>query len=357
MIVPEPKRNVATDYRYGFQGQEKDDEIKGGEGNSLNYTFRMHDPRAGRFFTVDPLFKEYPELTPFQFASNSPIDMIEIEGLEGGWTVNKNGEAAFVEGPVITVFDSEQAARKAASMGLKLPKELMEAEKSYQEFISRVPKVAKPQAELRSNGLEEQVNRFRGVNPGLAISRGVIDGMQEAPGVIIPEIAFSKISKVYTAYKQSKVALKTAKIIKIADKADNGAYQGMEYLDEGIGLVKPPIQMQSSKVSTLKSREIIVDENLSPLIATKLKDAGYIIKTFEKGVLDDAIIKYAKENNAVVLTNNIKDFKGKGLNTISVSEKLKTKANVDKVVEGVKSADAQYSTGNLPSNVSLKSGN
>ncbi|MBN9286255.1 thrombospondin type 3 repeat-containing protein, partial [Flavobacterium sp.] len=43
MLVP--NRHAANEnYRYGFQGQEKDDELKGGEGNSLNYTFRMHDP-------------------------------------------------------------------------------------------------------------------------------------------------------------------------------------------------------------------------------------------------------------------------------------------------------------------------
>src|SRR5690606_4639049 len=41
-------------YRYGFQGQEKDDEVKG-SGNSINYKYRMHDPRIGRFFAVDPL--------------------------------------------------------------------------------------------------------------------------------------------------------------------------------------------------------------------------------------------------------------------------------------------------------------
>ena len=40
-------------YRYGFQGQEKDDEVKG-VGNSINYKYRMHDPRSGRFFAVDP---------------------------------------------------------------------------------------------------------------------------------------------------------------------------------------------------------------------------------------------------------------------------------------------------------------
>jgi hypothetical protein len=32
-------------YRYGFNGQEKDDEVKG-SGNSYNYTYRMHDPRS-----------------------------------------------------------------------------------------------------------------------------------------------------------------------------------------------------------------------------------------------------------------------------------------------------------------------
>jgi RHS repeat-associated protein len=77
-----PKRfGASQDYRYGFQGQEKDDELKG-EGNSLNYTFRMHDPRVGRFFAVDPLTKKYPYLTPYQFSSNQPIHAKELEGLE-----------------------------------------------------------------------------------------------------------------------------------------------------------------------------------------------------------------------------------------------------------------------------------
>ncbi len=71
----------AGSYRYGFQGQEKDDEIKG-EGNSLNYKYRMHDPRVGRFFAVDPLAKEYPFFSPYQFAGNSPIANIDREGLE-----------------------------------------------------------------------------------------------------------------------------------------------------------------------------------------------------------------------------------------------------------------------------------
>jgi hypothetical protein len=37
----------------------------------------------GRFFAVDPLTHDYPELTPYQFSSLNPIWLKEIEGLEG----------------------------------------------------------------------------------------------------------------------------------------------------------------------------------------------------------------------------------------------------------------------------------
>ena len=81
----------SSDYRYGFQGQEKDDELKG-EGNSLNYTFRMHDPRVGRFFSTDPLEPKYPWYTPYQFSGNRLIDMVELEGLEPTTAGNKSGD-------------------------------------------------------------------------------------------------------------------------------------------------------------------------------------------------------------------------------------------------------------------------
>jgi RHS repeat-associated protein len=80
MLVPN-RYGSNADYRYGFQGQEKDDELKG-EGNSLNYTFRMHDPRIGRFFALDPLASKYPHNSPYTFAENRVIDGLELEGGE-----------------------------------------------------------------------------------------------------------------------------------------------------------------------------------------------------------------------------------------------------------------------------------
>ena len=68
-------------YRYTFQGQESDDEVKGA-GNSINYTFRMHDARVGRFFTLDPLASKYSFNSPYAFSQNRVIDGVELEGAE-----------------------------------------------------------------------------------------------------------------------------------------------------------------------------------------------------------------------------------------------------------------------------------
>ena len=81
-------KNLCTNYIYGYQGQERDDEIKGG-GNSYNYTFRMHDTRLGRFFAVDPLAIQYPHNSPYAFSENRVIDALELEGLEKK-VLNKN---------------------------------------------------------------------------------------------------------------------------------------------------------------------------------------------------------------------------------------------------------------------------
>lgn len=73
----------ATGYRYGFNGKENDNEVKG-NGNQQDYGFRIYDPRLGRFLSIDPLTNEYPQLTPYQFSSNNPIMNVDIDGLEGG---------------------------------------------------------------------------------------------------------------------------------------------------------------------------------------------------------------------------------------------------------------------------------
>src|SRR5690606_33753436 len=69
------------DYRFGFNGQEKDNEVKG-IGNSLDFSFRIYDSRLGRFLSLDPLARQYPWNSPYAFAENRVIDGRDIEGME-----------------------------------------------------------------------------------------------------------------------------------------------------------------------------------------------------------------------------------------------------------------------------------
>jgi RHS repeat-associated protein len=75
------ERQSFETYRYGFNGQEKDDGVKG-VGNSYEFKYRVHDSRLGKFLSVDPLSKDYPWNSPYAFAENDLIRAIDLEGLE-----------------------------------------------------------------------------------------------------------------------------------------------------------------------------------------------------------------------------------------------------------------------------------
>jgi RHS repeat-associated protein len=68
-------------YRYGFNGKENDDDVKGA-GNQQDYGERIYDPRVGRFLSMDPITRDVPGLTPYQFGGNSPIAYVDLDGLE-----------------------------------------------------------------------------------------------------------------------------------------------------------------------------------------------------------------------------------------------------------------------------------
>ncbi|MBK9732875.1 MAG: hypothetical protein IPO83_16605 [Chitinophagaceae bacterium] len=101
-----PGRSFSNEiYGFGFNGKLKDDEIKGA-GNSYNYGYRIYDSRLGKFLSIDPLDRNYPFYTPYQFAGNTPITAIDIDGREPESVVSFNpmtGYYKFTE-PVIHLF-------------------------------------------------------------------------------------------------------------------------------------------------------------------------------------------------------------------------------------------------------------
>jgi RHS repeat-associated protein len=78
MLMPE-RSFSSMEYRFGFGGHLKDDEIKG-SGNSYDMGARLYDPRIGRTPTIDPLARQYPSTSPYAYVRNNPILRIDPTG-------------------------------------------------------------------------------------------------------------------------------------------------------------------------------------------------------------------------------------------------------------------------------------
>jgi hypothetical protein len=78
---PMPGRSFTATggYRFGFQGQEKDDEVYG-EGNLNTAEFWEYDTRLGRRWNVDPVVK--PWESGYAVMGNSPIALCDPLGLD-----------------------------------------------------------------------------------------------------------------------------------------------------------------------------------------------------------------------------------------------------------------------------------
>ena len=113
MIMPDRSLSSSS-YRYGFNGKENDNDVKG-TGNQQDYGMRIYDPRLGKFLSTDPLTRAYPWYTPYQFAGNSPIENIDLDGLEPLSIKNfkSGGSPLFMILKDISV--REQNVKKAAS--------------------------------------------------------------------------------------------------------------------------------------------------------------------------------------------------------------------------------------------------
>jgi RHS repeat-associated protein len=94
MVMPDREFSPQSGYRYGFNGKENDNEVKG-EGRLQDYGMRSYDPMIGRFISIDPLTKHYPWYTPYQFAGNKPIWATDLDGLE------ENTSSTYVKKPIL----------------------------------------------------------------------------------------------------------------------------------------------------------------------------------------------------------------------------------------------------------------
>jgi RHS repeat-associated protein len=75
------KKNNAKNYRFGFQGCEADDQVKG-DGNSYTTYFRQLDSRLGRWLSIDPIV--HHDFSPYNSFDNNPILKTDPNGGTAG---------------------------------------------------------------------------------------------------------------------------------------------------------------------------------------------------------------------------------------------------------------------------------
>ncbi len=113
-------------YRFGFNGQEKVNEWAG-IGNFMDYTERGQDTRTGRFLSVDALSDKFPWYSPYQFAGNTPIQAIDLDGAEPFMGISRAYRGDFGKTPqkaAVFYIDVYKGAAKTVIAGIGLLTEI-----------------------------------------------------------------------------------------------------------------------------------------------------------------------------------------------------------------------------------------
>ncbi len=147
----------SSDYKFGFNGKIKDDELKG-SGASYDYGFRIYDPRLGRFLSVDPLTRDFPWYTPYQFAGNCPVWCYDLDGLE---PVPYSNDLGFPERPLPAdaqrltseIFGMDEEDRKKAQSG-----QIVRGEYFYYSKTIYYPGLSKQGGYFKTKNMLQAVN-------------------------------------------------------------------------------------------------------------------------------------------------------------------------------------------------------
>lgn len=110
-----PGRSYSSgDYRFGFNGMELDNEIKG-TGNSYDFGARIYDSRVGRWLSLDPLANKYPNQTPYHFTGNNPILFVDYDGKDYGVEIQNESKTIIIKSTIYTAKSDYLAAQTAVN--------------------------------------------------------------------------------------------------------------------------------------------------------------------------------------------------------------------------------------------------
>jgi RHS repeat-associated protein len=267
MQMPGRTLSLAKGYRYGFNGKENDNEVKG-DGLQYDYGMRIYDPRTGKFLSVDPLGFSYPWWTPYQFAGNTPIQAIDLDGGEPKGYKWTNPYVASHPGSGVKYIPS-QYDNQAWMVGINgAPKQLMHVyavqdinKKTYLIYETATGAKAQWYIEYDKNGYKGDVNSFTWSTP--PDPSDVLYAITVGPLVALPGLL------TYGPALLRYLAIETGK--EIVEEA-----AGVPIFDGPIDAIKQYEKRKLTKEAIKQSFEHL-GKNTEESVRKKLKD--YVLNT------------------------------------------------------------------------------
>ena len=77
--------------KYKYNGKELDEDLGL---NLYHYGFRLYGPVLGRFPSIDPKADAFPHVSTYNYAENTPINSIDLWGLQKKRMIRPSGESS-----------------------------------------------------------------------------------------------------------------------------------------------------------------------------------------------------------------------------------------------------------------------
>jgi len=145
----------ATANKYLYNGKEMQSDF---DLNWLDFRFRYYDNITCRFWTQDRLAEKFSYMSPYQFCSNSPIWMKELDGLEGIKYTDENGKKIIEKNVVVLTEKHKEIPKNATQKQIdKITKQNISIDKRNADKIE---------------GIKNELNNFYNGSDGAKLSSG-----------------------------------------------------------------------------------------------------------------------------------------------------------------------------------------
>ena len=162
MLMPGRSFN-APDYRFGMNGQEKDDEISGVSGANYTADNWEYDSRLGKRWNIEPVVK--PWESPYATFSNNPIFNSDPTGAasvpsdeNSTSAVGENGECYACGNNIASANSTSNAAASQVKAGNEIKLGELPKAKDTQNFLEGAIKTVKTGETITSEELKNFIN-------------------------------------------------------------------------------------------------------------------------------------------------------------------------------------------------------